>query len=124
RNRRRDKSNRPARFPRRGYARQSRYSARLCCRRQWPFREPAVPPRAWSYRRPRRESRYVDDPVRNDRAHVFIVEDAEHGDALLLLGLDEIDHDRAVLRVERSGRLVEQQYRMIRDKAARDIHAL
>ncbi len=52
------------------------------------------------------------------------MEDAEHGDALLLLGLDEVHHDRAVLRIERSCRLIEQQYRMIGDEAASDIHAL
>ena len=43
--------------------------------------------------------------------------------APLLLG-DQVDHHRAVGGVERGGRLVEQQDRQVRQKAARDVDAL
>ena len=41
----------------------------------------------------------------------------------LLLG-DQLDHHLAVAGIERGGRLVEQQDRMVGDEAARDVDAL
>ena len=67
---------------------------------------------------------HVDDAVGDGLAHVGVVEDAEQGDALALLACDHLDDHLAVLGVERGGRLVEQQDRMRRDEAARDVDAL
>ncbi len=52
------------------------------------------------------------------------MEDAEEGDARLLLLLDHCNDDFAVLGVERGGRLVEKQDRVVGDEAARDVDAL
>src|SRR5258707_7135007 len=66
----------------------------------------------------------VDDAIGDQMADLVVMDDRDHGDALLLLLGDQLDHHGAVGRVKRGGRLVEQQDRQLRDEAARDVDAL
>src|SRR4030088_2165635 len=52
--------------------------------------------------------RYVDDPIGDQMTDLIIVDDGDHGNARALLFIDQFDYDRAVGRIERSGRLVQQ----------------
>jgi hypothetical protein len=52
------------------------------------------------------------------------VEDADQRGAARQCLVDQSDHDGAVVGVERGGRLVEQQDRIVGDEAARDVDAL
>src|ERR1700743_3621035 len=54
---------------------------------------------------------HVDDAVCNKVAHLVGMNDRHHGDVLPFLLADQFDHDRAVGRIERGGRLVQQQDR-------------
>src|SRR5258708_6739184 len=65
-----------------------------------------------------------DDSGGNQEADLVVMDDRDHGDALLLLLGKQSDHDGAVGGVKRGGRLVEDQDRQLRDKAARDVDAL
>src|ERR1041385_7503877 len=72
----------------------------------------------------RREPRDVYHSVGGARAHVVVVHDTRNRGAALLLFRDEIHHDRTIDRVERGGRLVEQQDRQVGQEAARDVDPL
>ena len=50
--------------------------------------------------------------------------DRDHGNAGAFLLVDQTDHHLAIGRIERCGRLIQQQDRMIGNEAARDIDAL
>src|SRR5712664_2627131 len=67
---------------------------------------------------------HVDDPVGDQMAYLIVMDDRHHGNARALLFTDQIDHHRAIGGIQRSRRLVEQQDRQVRDKAACDIDAL
>ena len=41
-------------------------------------------------------------------ADLVVMDDGDHGDASAFLLIDQFDHDRAIGRVERSGRLVQR----------------
>src|SRR6185437_16373918 len=66
----------------------------------------------------------VDDPIGDFPAYFVVMDDRHHGDALRFLLLDQFNHDRSVDRIERGGRLIEQQDRQIGNEPARDIDAL
>src|SRR5437660_6696310 len=72
----------------------------------------------------RRELRDVDHPVGGARAHVVVVHDTRNRRAALLLFGDEIHHDGTIGRIERGGRLVEQEDRQSGQKTARDVDPL
>src|SRR5262249_53265401 len=55
----------------------------------------------------------VDNAVGDQMADFIVMDDRDHGDALLLLFCDQRDHDGAVGRIERGGGLVEQQDRQV-----------
>src|SRR5260370_22273176 len=65
-----------------------------------------------------------DDAVGDARAHILVVENAEDRNPRRLLLGDERDDIRAIRRVERGGRLVEQQDPMPRHNPSRDVHPL
>src|SRR5581483_1778577 len=71
-----------------------------------------------------RERGHIDQAVRDRVAHVEIVHDRQDCGAGALALVDQLDDGGAVLGVERGGRLVEQQQRMLGDKAARDVDTL
>src|SRR5205085_2932706 len=71
-----------------------------------------------------RKARDIDHAVRGADADVIIMHDTRDRRAARFLFIDEIDHDRAVCRIERSGRLVEQQDRQGGQEAARDVDPL
>ena len=63
-------------------------------------------------------------PVRQAGANVLVVEDGEEpGPAGPPLG-DQLDHRVAILGVQRGGRLVEDEQRMVAGEAARDVDPL
>src|SRR6185437_10820542 len=67
---------------------------------------------------------YVDDPVGDQMTNLVVMHDRDHGDAVAFLLIDQLDHDRAVRRVERGGRLIEEQDRKLGDKSTGDVDAL
>src|SRR6202162_6712661 len=73
----------------------------------------AVMVRSWRRSCGRAKARDVDDGVGDAVAHGRVVHDRDdRGAAPLALG-DQVDDHRGILRVERGGRLVEQQEREV-----------
>src|SRR6516225_6333234 len=72
----------------------------------------------------RSERRDVHDPVSDGLANVVVMHDRDDGDAGALFCSDQLDHDFAVFSIQRRGRFIEQQDRVVGDEAARDIDAL
>src|SRR4051812_15970969 len=56
------------------------------------------------------------DAVRHRVAQCRVVENTEHRGASAAGGADQVDHDLLVGQIERGGRLVEQQDRVVGDK--------
>ena len=54
---------------------------------------------------------HVDNPVGDLMAYLIVVYNRHHGSTAAFLLSNKLDHHRAIGRVERSGRLVEQQDR-------------
>src|SRR5258706_2692836 len=67
---------------------------------------------------------YVDDPVGDQMTDLIIVDARDHGNARALLFIDQFDHHGTIGRIERSGRLVQQQDRQIGNKTTRNVDAL
>ena len=62
----------------------------------------------------RQTSSDIDEAVGDRVADLVVMDDRDDGDAPAFLLGDQRDHGRAVVGVERSGRLVEQQERHLR----------
>src|ERR1700730_16041151 len=66
---------------------------------------------------------HVNNPV-GDQTAYLVVDDGHHGNTRALLFIDQIHHDSAIDRIERSRRLIEQQDRQVGDKNTRHLGAL
>src|SRR6516164_8597521 len=71
-----------------------------------------------------RKGRHIDHTVGDPAANFIIMHDGNDGDACTLLLVDQIDDHLAIGGIERRGRFIQQQDRMIGNETARDIDAL
>src|ERR1700747_3309131 len=70
------------------------------------------------------ERRHIHDPIGDGLANLVVMHDRDNGDASTLLSSDQLDHDIAIFLVQRRGRLVQQQDRVVRNEAPRGVDAL
>ena len=66
----------------------------------------------------------MNKPVGDGIANIGIMADRDDRRSTCLRVPDHVDHNRPVFRVQRCGRFVQQQDRVVGDEAAREVDAL